>query len=307
MFSLFKSSSFRLFTFKITYQIKKKLAVSCWLVSTFIYRIIHIRRNEFRNQSFHQDVSVFRFLHTESVQSTQRLHREHIVNYFKFSIRSFNQLSFQWVRHQISLISSQSSSKQKYLYLYHNSEESKSLFWAFSLFLLICFSVHDIEYFQNDVSNHLIANITIYALRHDFESKFEKRFHLFFCVLTTNEHRMHAQKSVKKDVFLSYEMTRYSRTFFVLIILSLRFKSELFSRINQQKRFSSTSSSSSFSSQIFVRFHDCRVRCEFHTSTNKSWRSRISSIDEKRKKNELIASKRNWKKTRNNVTSVHRI
>ena len=222
VFNICKSSSFRFFTFKTTYQIKKKLAISCWFASIFIYRIIYIRRNEFRNQSFHQNVNVFRFLHTESTQSTQRLHREHIVNYFKSITRSFSQLSLQWLWHQIFLISLQSSSKQRYLYLYHSFEESKSLFWTFFLFFSICFSVHDIEYFQNDVSNYLIANIITHVLKHDFELRFEKRFHFFYSVfvLFTNEFRMHVQKSVKENVLLLYEMTRYFRIFHVLIIFS---------------------------------------------------------------------------------------
>ena len=222
VFNTCKSSSFRLSTFKTTYQIKKKLAINCWFVSTSIYCIIYIRRNEFRNQSFHQNVNVSRFLHTESIQSTQRLHREHIVNYFKFITRSFSQLSLQWFWHQIFFISLQSSSKQKYLYSYHSFEKSKSLFWAFFLLFSICFNVHDIEYFQNDVSNHLIANITIHVLKHDFELKFEKRFHFFYFVfvLSTNEFRIHVQEFVKKDVFSLYEMTRYFRIFHVLIIFS---------------------------------------------------------------------------------------
>ena len=153
-------------------------------------------------------------------------------------------------------------------------------------------------------------------MRHDFELDFEKRFHFFFCVLIINEHRMRIQKFAKENVLSLYEMTRYSRIFHVLIIFSLRFKSELFSRIDLQKSFSlsssfssasSSSSSSTSSSQISVRFHDCRDRYELYTFTNKSSRSRILSIDERRRNNELIVSKRNWEKTRNNVTSVHRI
>ena len=70
--------------------------------------------------------------------------------------------------------------------------------------------------------------------------------------------------------------------------------------------FSSFSSFSSFLFQIFVFFYDCRVRYEFNAFTNKLSKSRVVSID-KRKKNQLIVSKRNWKKTKNNVTNVHRI
>ena len=94
-----------------------------------------------------------------------------------------------------------------------------------------CFEVFDFKYFEHDVSYHLIANINTHVMRREFESKFEKRFYLFFCVLITNEHRMHVQKSAEKNAFSSYEMTRYSRIFHTLIILSLRFKSELSSRI----------------------------------------------------------------------------
>ena len=80
------------------------------------------------------------------------------------------------------------------------------------------------------------------------------------------------------------------------------------SRIDLQKSSSSSSSFSSFSSssvQISVHFHDYRVRYELNVSTNESSKSRTSSINESRKSNELIASKRNWERTRNNVTSVH--
>ena len=115
-------------------------------------------------------------------------------------------------------------------------------------------------------------------------------------VLTINESRMHVQKSVEKNVFSLYEMTRYLCTFDVLIIFSLRIKSE-FSRSHRlQKSFSSSSSFSSFSSitfQISVRFHNCRNYYELYTFRNKSSKSRILSIDEKKKSNELVASKRN--------------
>ena len=59
VFITFKSSSFRLFIFKTTYQIKKKLAVNCWFASTSIYRIIHIRRNEFRINTFIETLTFF--------------------------------------------------------------------------------------------------------------------------------------------------------------------------------------------------------------------------------------------------------
>ena len=150
----------------------------------------------------------------------------------------------------------------------------------------------------------IISSICRYhcsCLNARFRIEIRERFHLFFCILTTNEHRMHAQRFAEENVFLSYEMTRYSRILHVLIILSLRFKSELSSRINLQK------SSSSSSLQISVRLHDCRVRYELYTSTNKSSRSRIMSINERRRSNELIASRRSWERTRSNVTSVHRI
>ena len=39
-----------------------------------------------------------------------------------------------------------------------------------------------------------------------------------------------------------------------------------------------SSSSSSFRFQIFLRLHDCRVRYEFHTSTNESSKSHTLSI-----------------------------
>ena len=46
-----------------------------------------------------------------------------------------------------------------------------------------------------------------------FRTKIRKRFHLFFCVLIINDHRMHVQKFAKKNVFSSYEMSRYFRIF----------------------------------------------------------------------------------------------
>ena len=83
------------------------------------------------------------------------------------------------------------------------------------------------------------------------------------------------------------------------IILNVRYlwHSTIFANTRSnslQKFFSSFSSFSSSSSQISVHSHDCRVRYELNAFTNKSSRSRILSIDEKKKSNELIASKRSW-------------
>ena len=60
-------------------------------------------------------------------------------------------------------------------------------------------------------------------------------------------------------------------------------------------------SSSTFT---FIIFFD--KQSFISTSFNKLSKSNETFID-KREKNHLIASKRNWKKTKNNVTSVHRI
>ena len=125
-----------------------------------------------------------------------------------------------------------------------------------------------------------------------FRIEIRKCFHFFYFVfvLIINEHRMHAQKSAKINVFSSYEMTRYFRIFYVLIILSHRNSNTNFlknfsnAKSNSLQKFSS--SSSSISSQISVSLHDCRVRYELNASTNKSSRSRTLSIDEKRN-NEL--------------------
>ena len=152
-----------------------------------------------------------------------------------------------------------------------------------------------------------------FAIR--LRTEIRERFHIFYFVfvLITNENRMHAQRFAEESALLSCKRTRYSRISHVLTILSLRFKSEFSSRIDLQESSSSSSSSSSFSSssssssQISVRLHGCRVRHELYTFTNKSSRSRIMSIDERRRSNELIASRRSWEKTRDNVTSVHRI
>ena len=118
-----------------------------------------------------------------------------------------------------------------------------------------------------------------------FRTEIRKRFFMFFrvFVLTTNESRMHAQKSVEKNVFSSYEMTRYFCTFDVLIIFSLRIKNEFSKSHRLQKSFSSFSSFSSITFQISVRFHDYRSHYELYTSKNKSSKSRILSIDEKKK------------------------
>ena len=86
----------------------------------------------------------------------------------------------------------------------------------------------------------------------------------------------------------------------VLIILLHLDSNASFSK----KSFSSFSSSSS---QIAVHSHDCRVLYKLNAFTNKSSRSRILSIDERKRSNEFIVSKRSWKRTKNNVTSVHRI
>ena len=129
-----------------------------------------------------------------------------------------------------------------------------------------------------------------FAIR--FRIEIRECFHLFYSVfvLITNEHRMHVQKFAKENVFSSYEMTRYFRIFYVLIIFSHRnsnanlLRNFSNAKSNSLQKFFSSFSSISF--QISVSFHDCRVRYEFNAFTNKSSRLRILSIDE-RKNNEL--------------------
>ena len=120
-------------------------------------------------------------------------------------------------------------------------------------------------------------------------------------VLITNEFRMHVQRFVEKNVFFSYEMTRYFCTFYVLIIFSLRFKNEFSKSHRLQKSFSSFSS---FLFQIFVRFYDCRVRYELNAFTNKLSKSRILSIDKKKSIDRFETKLK--KKTKNNITNVYR-
>ena len=229
--------------------------------------------------------------------------RLHLLD-IKSSTRSSSQLSLQWLRLQISRISLQTSSSSRYFYSYQRSEESKiareSILYA-SFISALRFLISNISKWRIESSN---CKYHCSCLNARLRIEIRERFHLFFCVLTTNEHRMHAQRFAKENALSSYEMTRYSRKSHVLIILSLSFKRELSSRIVLQK---SSSSSSSSSSQIAVRLNDYRVRYERYTSTNKSSTSRISSTDRRRRSNELIASKRSWERTKDNVTSVHRI
>ena len=105
---------------------------------------------------------------------------------------------------------------------------------------------------------------------------------------------------------LSERSSRFEKTI-VFIILNARYlwHSTIFANTTSNSLQKSFLSSSSSSFQTSVRLHDCHVRYELNASTNKSSRSHILSID-KRERNQLIASKRNWKKTRSNVTSVHR-
>ena len=62
--------------------------------------------------------------------------------------------------------------------------------------------------------------------------------------------------------------------------------------------------------RVFINIHCFRIcfdkRSFASTSINKLSRSHETLVDKKRK-NQLIASRRSWKRTRNNVTSVHRI
>ena len=160
-------------------------------------------------------------------------------------------------------------------------------FKALNIFLI------SINRFQNfRISNIFKWSIISFTRKyHDsclaikFRTEIRKRFFMFFrvFVLIINEFRMHAQKSVEKNVFSLYEMTRYLCTFDVLIIFSLRIKSEFSKSHRLQKLSSSFSSSSSITFQIFVRFHDCRNHYELYTSKNKLSKSRILSIDEKKK------------------------
>ena len=85
---------------------------------------------------------------------------------------------------------------------------------------------------------------------------------------------------------------------FIILNVKYLWHSTIFANTKSNNLQKSFSSSSSFSFQTFVHFHDCHVRYELNAFTNKSSRLHILSID-KRKKNQLIASKRNWKKTKN--------
>ena len=63
-------------------------------------------------------------------------------------------------------------------------------------------------------------------------TKIRRTFPPFLLCITTNEHRMHAQESAEENALSPYEMTRYPRISHALIILSLRSKSGLPSRID---------------------------------------------------------------------------
>ena len=178
----------------------------------------------------------------------------------------------------------------------------------------ICFKVFRFQIFSNDLSHHLFAKIIIHVSQSNFELKFENVFFFYFVfVLIINEHRMHVQKFAKKKRFFiiqndaifshilcfnNFVTFEFKRKFFEKIFcfekndrfIILNFKyfwhSTIFANAksnNLQKFFSSFSS---ISFQIFVRFHNCRVRYELNAFTNKSSRFHISSFDEK-KNNEL--------------------
>ena len=167
----------------------------------------------------------------------QKLHREHTVYYFKFSTRSFNQLSFQWIRHQIFRISLQTSSNTNIsIHIENLIETTRYIDQKFKTLKNFLVSINqfalrflDFRYFQM-IYHITYSQISWFMSRNQISNWNSKTFSFFYSVfvLITNEHRMHAQKSAKKNVFSSYEMRRCFRLFHALIIFSLRFKKWIF-------------------------------------------------------------------------------
>ena len=195
----------------------------------------------------------------------------------KSSIRNFSQLSLQWLRHQIFLISLQSSSKHRYLYSYSRSEESQSLLWKNVQNIEHFFaSFHQFQFFwyrisRNNISNYLFASIMIHVLRSNFEQKFKNVFTFssvyLYLLLTIN--CMHIQKFAEENALSSYKRISYFCIFHVLIIRSLQFKSELSNHIDLQKSFQSSSFQFSWLSRSLWTHHIYEQVIEITYSVNR--------------------------------------
>ena len=181
------------------------------------------------------------------------------INVF-ITCKSSNQL--QWFRFQIFRINLHSSSKYEYFYS-HRKFDKKSLRWSETQNAKQSFRLDqsvsrfsDFKYFQ--MIYHIIySQISRFMSRSQISNWNSKTFHLFYFVfvLITNKHHLHAQKFAKKNVFSSYEMTRYFRIFHVLII---------FSYLNSNANFSENfhvlkkRSFHHIKRQIFSTFNDFR-------------------------------------------------
>ena len=116
------------------------------------------------------------------------LFRLHFLD-IKSSTRSFSQLSLQF---QIFRINLQTSSSSRYLYSYQKFEESKIIRES----ILYASFIVALRFLISNISKWRISTFNCKYLCSCFNARFRieirKRFRLFFCVLITNEHRMHA-------------------------------------------------------------------------------------------------------------------
>ena len=184
------------------------------LASSVAYCVIHIRRNELRNQSSHQGVDVSRSLHTEPVQSSQRPHREHIAYTFSTSSLLLEVLvNYHFNGFDLRYL----ALAYKRHYILGTSIHTKDLKEASRkrLSFLNASSIPASMLMVSSTSKWRIIPPTCRyhcpCLNARFRVEIREGFHLSFCVLTTNEHRMHAQESAGENALSSYEMTWYPR------------------------------------------------------------------------------------------------
>ena len=143
------------------------------------------------NQYSHQSVDVFRFLHTKSIQSSQRSHRKHIVYHFVyfFSISNllleisinyrFNDVDIKYlslvtiiVKVQISLFISKIWTKSIAILTECSKSEHFSRFFQF----VSMFMISDISKWRITSSNCKYLSAFL-AIR--FRIEIRERFHLF--------------------------------------------------------------------------------------------------------------------------------
>ena len=247
------------------------------------------------------------------------MHHEHIVHHFVyiFSISyfllevsvnyRFNDFDIKY----LSLIYSRHQSTNISIHIESLKEANRK--WIRMLNILLAFFISVLMILTSNIWQWRIksSNCKYHCSCLETRSRISFRdlyFYFFFVfVLIIDEHRMHARRSTEESALLSYKRTRYLCISHTLIILSLQFKSELPSHIGLQKPSSPSSPSSPSPSSSPKSSWLSRPLWTQHIHEQVIDITYLADRWERRRSNELIASGRSWEKTKDNVTSVHRI